>query len=210
MATSEEDSGFPIQSGAPGKTLNDPRAEDREYKWRTYSIVVMTGVVGAAVVAVTFLVVDLLSGRPALWTPAVLGAALFLGESVGESPDFQPTSMLPVVLGYTMVHGVAFIAFASAVSAGRITEFHRQPFTMRYGLLSALLMFAGLEVFFFALGWLMGEDLDLAGRLGSGWIALANALAAIAMTATLAVATRRPVEERLLPSPPTSRQETDS
>ncbi len=33
-----------------------------------------------------------------------------------------------------------------------------------------------LEITFLALGWIVGPDLDLAGQLGHGWIAVANAL----------------------------------
>lgn len=47
------------------------------------------------------------------------------------------------------------------------------------------------------MGWLIGPSVSLAERLGSGWVAFANALAAIGMTATLSVATRR-IRERIV------------
>jgi hypothetical protein len=154
-------------------------------------MIVCAGLAGAFIVAVTFLVIDLASGRPALWTPAVLGSALFLGESAGQDSAVRPLQMLPVVFGYTLVHGFAFLAFASSASAGRLTRFDRTPMTPPVAIKTAVLMFVGLEVFFIGMGWLFGSGFDLVNRLGFSWVALANALAAIGMTETIRRMSRR-------------------
>lgn len=180
------------QPEQPTPTLRsvDP-AKDQEYVGATYGVIVVAGLVGAVIVAITFLVADLLAGRPPLWTPAVLGSALFLGRSVAQDPSFDPMSVLPVVLGYTMIHGALFVAFASAASAGRVTRFDRHPLTLTAAIWTALLIFVGLEAFFFfGLGLFADSNMALADRLGSGWVALANGLAAIGMTATVAFVAR--------------------
>jgi hypothetical protein len=51
----------------------------------------VAGLLGASVVALFFLVVDLLAGRP-LWTPTVLAAALFRGEP--PSPSAPPEALM--------------------------------------------------------------------------------------------------------------------
>ena len=158
-------------------------APDREYNWPIYAL--LCGVSGAFVVALTFLVFDLLSGRPALWTPAVLGMALFLGESVGESEVLQPLSRMPIVLGYTLLHAIVFVSFGALAAADRLTRDRSSQFSTTVGIRTAFLIFIGLEATFLVLGWVVGPDLALARRLGSGSIAVANALAAIAMTATI-------------------------
>jgi hypothetical protein len=67
---------------------------------------VVAGLLGAATIMVFFLALDTLAGRP-LHTPAVLGSVL-LGRDV-STPEGLPVS-LPVVLLYTAVHSLAFLA----------------------------------------------------------------------------------------------------
>ena len=173
-----------MPAGSSGNLRSDARQPDREFEWMLPALV--AGVAGALSVAVVFLAVDILSGRPALWTPAALGAALFLGESIAASGDIQPESMLPIIFGYTLMHVTFFISFGAMAASGRLTRQRVRNFTLRAEAVTALLLFIGLEVSFFGLGWIAGPGLDLAGRLGSGWVAFANALAAIGMTATIA------------------------
>ena len=165
------------------------RAPDREYDWTRYAL--LSGVVGAAVVAIVFLAVDLASGRPAFFTPAVLGSALFLGESIGGNVEVVPSDRVAVVLGYTMVHGVTFVGFGALAASERLTRRKAGRFGVGHACAIAALLFVALEITFAALGWLVGSDLDLAARLGSGWIATANGLAALAMTAIVARGAQR-------------------
>ena len=62
----------------------------------------ITGAIGATAVAVWFLLVDAVSGRP-LYTPELLGEAFFsiFGPPAGETP-------LQYVVAYTLVHYSAF------------------------------------------------------------------------------------------------------
>ena len=62
-------------------------------------------------VAVWFLAYDLMRDRP-LWTPSLLGAALFDGWS--QVAPVEPSARL--VAKYTIVHGIAFIVFGCALA----------------------------------------------------------------------------------------------
>ena len=67
---------------------------------------IVAGLIGAAVVALWFFVFDLLRGRPFL-TPTLLGSFVFFGVNTpaGLDPALGP------ILGYTVLHGLAFVAF---------------------------------------------------------------------------------------------------
>src|SRR5256885_16254014 len=67
---------------------------------------IVAGLIGAAVVAVWFFVYDLARGRP-FHTPRLLGAFVFYGAATPAPPD----PALGAVLGSTVLHGLAFIAF---------------------------------------------------------------------------------------------------
>jgi len=76
----------------------------------------ITGLIGATAVALWFLIVDTVSGRP-LYTPHVLGAAVFgvLGPSSGDSAAL-------LIGAYTVFHYVVFaiigIVLAALISRG--------------------------------------------------------------------------------------------
>src|SRR5262245_16822611 len=72
---------------------------------------VLVGLVGAATVAVWFLVYDRAAGAP-LRTPALLGSALFFG--LREPMELQVTT--GPVLAYTVVHVAAFVVFGLAAA----------------------------------------------------------------------------------------------
>jgi hypothetical protein len=81
----------------------------------------VAGLLGGAVVAVWFLVYDMVSGRP-LRTPALLGAAMFEGLRDPRALDVR----LDVVLGYTVLHFAVFAAFGLLVSV-LFTAAEREP-----------------------------------------------------------------------------------
>src|SRR3977135_318286 len=64
----------------------------------------IAGLVGAAAVALWFLVVDVVAGRP-FFTPAMLGSAVFWGV---HDPA-QVVIEYSRIIGYTMIHVSAFI-----------------------------------------------------------------------------------------------------
>ncbi|MGH9363646.1 MAG: hypothetical protein ACRD1B_00045 [Thermoanaerobaculia bacterium] len=74
------------------------------------------GAIGAATIAIWFLALDVLQGRP-LYTPTLLGTALVRGPGLA-SPETLPISVGMVLL-FTLAHGVVFLAIG-AVAAGLI------------------------------------------------------------------------------------------
>ena len=78
---------------------------------RTLREGVIAGVLGATAVAIWFLILDTVAGRP-FHTPLMLGSAMatFFG-----SPGTG--SAIPLVLGYTLVHYAAFVVVGLIVSA---------------------------------------------------------------------------------------------
>jgi hypothetical protein len=94
-------------------TTYQDQATRRRPRRRTHVVRegITVGLLGAAVAMVLFLLVDLAAGAP-LRTPAMLGAALFHGARGAGSL----TIMMPLVLGYTVVHLAGFAAFGLAVA----------------------------------------------------------------------------------------------
>ena len=129
----------------------------------------IAGLLGAATVAVWFLVFDILRGRPFL-TPALLGSAVFYG--VKDPTGLDPT--LGPILGYTILHGLAFIAFG-VVAATFIAVSEREPALF----IAVIILFACFEMFF--LGVLGAVGASMIGALVWWAILVGNMLAAIAM-----------------------------
>ncbi|HXK21977.1 MAG TPA: hypothetical protein VMS55_04785 [Myxococcota bacterium] len=152
------------------------RDRHRLASWSWPAVGWASGFIGASVVAVFFLAIDLVAGRP-LWTPAALGSALFLGQRL--LPAAHPPLVL--VVGYTAVHlgvfaGLGLIA-ATALSVRPRPRRLANRLTIGVGLLAAS------ELSFAAFAWLFAPT--LMGDLGAWRITAANALAAAAMTAFL-------------------------
>src|SRR5437667_2197992 len=130
---------------------------------------ICAGLIGAAVVAVWFLLLDLWRGQPFL-TPGLLGAAVFQG--VNDPLGVQPT--VGNVLGYTIVHGLAFIAFG-VVAASLMAVSEREP-TL---LLAFVILFASFEVFVFGVVGALAKS--MLGALVWWAILIGNLLASLAM-----------------------------
>jgi hypothetical protein len=110
----------------------------------------IAGLIGAGVVAVWFLVIDLIQGRM-LFTPAALGSAVFAGAR--GAAEVQVSA--PMILAYTLIHVAAFLGTGFVASA-LISEAEKDP-PMLLGL---VLLFVTIEVLFFGLiaimaGWLL-------------------------------------------------------
>jgi len=82
---------------------------------------IIAGILAAAAVAVWFLIVDSLAGRP-FYTPAVLGTALF-GRGAGLE---HVTVSLDTVAMFTWVHGLAFAALGG-IAARLLAVAERNP-----------------------------------------------------------------------------------
>src|SRR5438034_6123582 len=108
---------------------------------------IVAGLIGAAVVAVWFLFFDIARGRPFL-TPGLLGAAVFQGVT-------NPTGLeitVANVLGYTLIHGLAFMAFG-VVAASLMAISEREPTLF----VAFVILFAAFEVFFFGVVGALGR-----------------------------------------------------
>ncbi|HEV8614763.1 MAG TPA: hypothetical protein VGU22_04645 [Methylomirabilota bacterium] len=130
---------------------------------------VVAGLIGAAVVAVWFLLFDIARGRPLL-TPTLLGHAVFYGI---DSPTGLTPSLGPI-LGYTILHGLAFIAFG-VVAASIMALSEREPALF----IAFVILFACFEAFFFGLVGALGQSMR--GALVWWAVLVGNLLASVAM-----------------------------
>jgi hypothetical protein len=81
---------------------------------RVYEQGLVAGALGAAAMALWFLVVDVISGRP-LFTPSILGAALFKGAGAVASPETVAVSF-EMVAAFTWIHLLVFALIGVAAS----------------------------------------------------------------------------------------------
>ncbi len=132
---------------------------------------VVGGLIGAATVAVWFVVYDTATDRP-LYTPALLGAAILKGLRDAATLHISTA----VVLGYTVLHATAFILFG-ILAAVLLALAEREPIV----LLGVFVLFTCFEVAFFSAVMLV--DQALLASLGWWTIFVANILAAAAMLA---------------------------
>jgi hypothetical protein len=139
---------------------------------RLYWEGIVAGVIGAATVAVWFLIVDAINGRP-LYTPTVLGTALFRRGAGLESLETLPVS-LEMVLMFTWVHGLAFAAIGGIAS--RLLGMAERNPSLGFGV---LLLFVVFEAGFTVAAMLFAQPVLKA--LTWPAILVANLLAAVAM-----------------------------
>jgi hypothetical protein len=152
-------------------TSDVPTPSWRE-KLREHRVVreaLVSGLLGAATVAVWFLIIDVAQGR-LFFTPAALGSALFYGASGAAAVQIGAAT----VLGYTGIHIAAFLIVGFVASAIADAS-ERQPAL----LLGAVLLFVTFEALFLGLvavaaGWLLDA-------LQWWAIVIANAIAALTM-----------------------------
>jgi len=130
---------------------------------------VIAGVIGAATVALWFLVYDAWRGKP-LFTPALLGSLTFYGVS---TPLRVEIAAGPVI-GYSIVHVLAFIGFG-IVAACMMAAGEREPAIF----IAFVTLFAAFEVFFFVVARALSQD--ILGALGWWAIFAGNLLASIGM-----------------------------
>jgi len=129
----------------------------------------INGLVGAAVVAIWFFVLDLISGNP-FRTPAALGAAVLM-RAAGPGEIVVTFGM---VAAYTVVHVVAFV-IAGVVFVALAEQVERVPAMALLVLLTAILL-DGLVLATLGVGaeWVLGT-------VGSWSVVVANVLAVLAM-----------------------------
>jgi len=128
----------------------------------------IAGFLGATSVALWFLVIDAIAGRP-FYTPTVLGGGLlsFFGPRGNEGAGVQ-------VIAYTIVHYTAFMA-AGILLAFAVNRAEQEP-----SILAVLLvLFVAFEVGFYAFAALLSHT--LLGALAWYQVLAGNIIAAIVM-----------------------------
>lgn len=163
-------------SAQPGVT--SPAAERQPSETsKLYAEGIVAGIIGAATIAVWFLIVDTLKGRP-FHTPSVLGTVLFRPGGTLASPEALPVSF-EMVLVYTWVHGLVFCVIGG-IAARLLAAAERKPdlgfgvlllfVVFEFGFLVGAMLFA--EALLHALAWqevLIGNLLAAAAMGGYFW-----------------------------------------
>jgi hypothetical protein len=98
----------------------------------------LTGAIGAAAVAVWFLITDFAQGRP-LSTPSVLGQVILFGST---TPVVTPVQTAPL-LAYTLLHIGAFVLFGIVIT--QMVHLAMSSPLARFGLMMLAVVF---ELFF--------------------------------------------------------------
>lgn len=132
----------------------------------------VAGVIGAATIALWFLIVDTINGRP-LYTPTVLGTALFQRGAGLASVENLPVSP-EMVLMFTWLHGLIFLIIGG-VAARLLGLAQRNP-DLGFGI---LLLFIVFECGFIAVNMVFAEG--VLRTLAWQPILLGNLLAAASM-----------------------------
>ena len=111
---------------------------------------IIAGVIGAATIAIWFLILDTIDSRP-LYTPSVLGTVLF-----GGGTDLQSLEKLPVswemTLMYTWIHTMLFAVIGGIVS--KLLALAENNPDIGFGI---LLLFVMLEFGFVAVAFVIAE-----------------------------------------------------
>jgi putative oxidoreductase len=113
---------------------------------------VIAGLIGAAVIAVWFFIVDAIAGRP-FFTPATLGHGLL--DVLGKQPA-QDDSNVIHVLAYTVFHFAAFMLVGLATAL--IVFLAQKEPSILFGF---LVLFVAFEVGFYGLVGLLSESTAL-------------------------------------------------
>ena len=137
---------------------------------------ITAGIIGAAIVALWFLLLDSINGRP-FYTPTILGTALFRGGQGVVAPEI-PAISGEMVLMYTWVHGLAFCVIGG-VASWLLAVSEKNPH-IGFGI---VLLFVILEF-----GFLLAASVLAQAVLGAlAWqaVLLGNLWAAVCMAAYL-------------------------
>jgi hypothetical protein len=137
-----------------------------------YAEGITAGVLGGAAIAVWFFLIDLIHGHP-LYTPTVLGTALFRGGAGLDSPETLPISFEMVTV-FTWVHFMVFAVIGGA-AAYLLAIAEKMP-NSGFGI---LLLFVVFECGFIAVSMTFAESaLDAIGPFA---VFVGNLLAAAVM-----------------------------
>jgi hypothetical protein len=131
---------------------------------------ILAAILGAAVVAVWFLLLDLITRGLPFYTPSLLGSIIFAGKEASEVTGVDEVA----VFAYTGLHGILFLG-AGTMLALMFSQFERNP---QVGMI-LLLLFITFE----AILWGVGVSIipELAGAVGAWAIVIGNVSSAAAM-----------------------------
>jgi hypothetical protein len=129
----------------------------------------IAGLVGAMAVALWFLIIDTLAGRP-FFTPAMLGSAVFWGVHDPSHVVIEYSR----IIGYTMIHVSAFI-IVGTIAAVLAAEVEVAPPTLYL----VVVFFAIFEFGFYVTVAILAQP--LLGSLAWWNVAIGNAIAAYGM-----------------------------
>ena len=151
------------------------------------------GIIGGLAVALWFLVLDIIAGRPLL-TPSLLGQVVLMGDSTPDTGSI----VFGAILLYTAFHFVVFALLGMGLVA--LVHWGTENSVVRYALLPLFLAF---EVLFYGLLEVLSER---TGELFPFWgVVSANTLAAFSMALYLWIrhpAFRRSIEDTPLGAAP--------
>lgn len=156
-------------SSPTGSVLPDSQTAESS---RLYQEGIVAGIIGAVTIAIWFLILDTINGQP-LYTPTVLGTALFRRGEGLASPESLPVS-LEMILMYTWVHGLIFCVIGGLAS--RLLALAEKNLHVGFGI---LLFFVVFEFGFVVAAFVFAEPVLHA--LAWPAVLLGNLLAAAAM-----------------------------
>jgi len=131
------------------------------------------GMIGAGIVAVWYLLLDTLAGRP-LFTPSLLGSLLFQKGAELSTIRIQPS----IVAWYSVVHAFTFLV-VGMIAAWLAAQFEKFPAVG----IAILFLFVLFWTAFFIFALAVGKT--LLGTLGLWTVSVANLLAGAGMSAFL-------------------------
>jgi hypothetical protein len=137
-----------------------------------YTEGIVAGLTAAATIALWFLALDTIKGRP-FYTPTVLGTALFRGGAgPGTSQLFTPN--FEIVLGFTWVHALVFVLIG--IAASRLLDMVEVNPNLGFGV---VLLFVFFEFGFLLASMVLAEP--ILSALTWSEVVVGNLLAAAAM-----------------------------
>src|SRR5574341_608902 len=136
-----------VRADAPSSTVPDVQASSVS---QLYQQGIVAGVLGAATIAIWFLILDVLNGRP-LYTPTVLGTVVFRGGAGLDAPE-QLAVDFDMVVAFTWLHLIAFVVIGG-VASHLLALAEHQP-NAGFGL---VLLLVGFELGFIVLTMAFAE-----------------------------------------------------
>ena len=117
-----------------------------------YAEGITAGLIGAGTIALWFLILDTIRGRP-FYTPMVLGTALLRGHAALAHPETLPVD-LETVLTFTWLHVLAFLLIG--VAASKLLDVAERDASLGFGI---VLLFVVFEAGFFVVSMVVAEPL---------------------------------------------------